>query len=183
MSELTLLMQRANDGDVAARDAIFALLYEDFRKLAHLRLARGSRNTLLDTTAVVHEVYLRLAGSGGLQPEDRNHYLAYASRVMRSVIVDFARARSSARRGGDVAHVTLNTEIGESTASAEAQILSVHEALEALAAVDERAVQVVEMKYFAGLTNAEVSAALGVTERTVGRDWEKARFLLAAALR
>jgi RNA polymerase sigma factor (TIGR02999 family) len=183
MGELTVLMQRAQGGDAEARGSIFALLYSDLRKLAHSRLAKNGRNTLLNTTAVVHEAYLRLAQAGALHTEDRNHYLAYASRAMRSVIVDFVRARATERRGGDVDHVTFDTEICDGIPSGEAQILRVHEALEELSAVDERAVHVVEMKYFAGLTEAEVAAALGVTERTVRRDWEKARYLLAAALK
>ena len=183
MSELTSLIQRARLGDAEAGNAAFGLLYEDLRKLARARLARNRRSTLLDTTALVNEAYLRLARAGGLRAEDRNAYLAYASRAMRSVIVDFVRSRSAERRGGGVDRVTLNTGVSDSTSSGEDEIMRVHEALEELASVDERIVRVVEMKYFAGLTEQEVAAALGVTDRTVQRDWEKARMLLAVALK
>jgi RNA polymerase sigma factor (TIGR02999 family) len=101
---------------------------------------------------------------------------------MRSVVVDLVRSRLAERRGGGVSHVTLNTGIGDSTPAGEAEILRVHEALAELAALNERMVQVVEMRYFAGLTETEIADALGVTERTVRRDWEKARLLLADTL-
>jgi RNA polymerase sigma factor (TIGR02999 family) len=183
VTELTALIQRARAGDSAADKAAFDLLYGDLRRLARSRLARGGRNTLLDTTSLVNEAYLRLARADGLSPEDRNGYLAYASRAMRSVIVDFVRARGAARRGGGAQHVTLNTEVADGVPADEAQILRVHEALDELASVDGRMVQVVEMRYFAGLTEQEVAAALGVTDRTVRRDWNKARLMLAAALK
>ena len=103
---------------------------------------------------------------------------------MRSVIVDFVRERVAQRRGGDAVHVTLNSEISDSaTIAGEAEILNVHEALEQLAQVDARLVQVVEMRYFAGMTEPEIAVALGVTERTVRRDWQKARLLLAEQLK
>jgi RNA polymerase sigma factor (TIGR02999 family) len=183
MAELTALIQQANDGDAQARDAVFALLYGDLRKIARARLAGGGRGTLLDTTSLVNEAYLKLANAGRLKPEDRHRYLAYASRAMRSVIVDFVRAREAERRGGGADHITLDTGVADGVPSGEAEILRVHEALEELASVDERMVKVVEMKYFTGLTEQEAAAALGVTERTVRRDWEKARLLLAAALK
>ena len=102
---------------------------------------------------------------------------------MRSVVVDYLRARAAERRGGRAHHVSLDTQISDSVPSDEAHVLQVHEALEELASVDARMVNVVEMKYFAGLGEREIAGALGVTERTVRRDWEKARLLLSAALR
>ncbi len=183
MAELTVLIQQANEGNAEARNAVFALLYDDLRKIARARLAGGGRNTMLNTTSLVNEAYLRLAHAGHLKTEDRYRYLAYASTAMRSVIVDFVRARTAERRGGGVDQITLDTGIAESTPSGEEEILRVHEALEELAAVDERMVKVVEMRYFAGLSDQEVAEALGVTERTVRRDWVKARLMLAAALK
>jgi RNA polymerase sigma factor (TIGR02999 family) len=182
MAELTILMKRASEGDIQARDAVFKALYGDLRRLAHARLTRSPRNTFLNTTSLVNETYLRLARTGELRTEDRWHYLAYAGRAMRSVIVDFLRARQSQRRHGDADLISLDTNICDGVPSDEAQILQVHEALEEIAAVDERVVRVVEMKYFAGLSEQEIAAAMGVTERTVRRDWQKARLLLAAAL-
>ncbi len=182
MAELTVLIQRAVDGDAQAREAVFGLLYAELRKIAHARLSGGKGNTLLDTTSLVNEAYLRLTSVGSLKVEDRHSYLSYASRAMRSIIVDFVRARQAERRGGKLDHITLNTGIAESTSSGETEILRVHEALEDLARVDERLVQIVEMRYFAGLTELEVADALGITERTVRRQWVKARLMLAAAL-
>jgi RNA polymerase sigma factor (TIGR02999 family) len=182
MGELTVLIRRAQKGDDAARNAVFNQLYGELQKLARIRLARGGRNTLLDTCSLVNEAYIRLAQAGDFEPEDRARYLAYASQAMRSVIVDFVRARGAERRGGNAPHVSLNTNIAETVSSGAEEILRVHEALEELAGVDERLVAVVEMRYFAGLTEEEVAAALGLSPRTVRRVWEKARLMLTAAL-
>jgi RNA polymerase sigma factor (TIGR02999 family) len=180
---LTDLIQKAHGGDEAALKCIFDAAYADLRSLARARLSRGGRGVLLDTTALVHESYLRFANNGQLRLEDRQHFLRYAGYVMRSVIVDFARESLAKRRGSGARHVTLDSEIGENARDGgEAEILNVHEALEELAQRDPRMVQVVEMKYFAGMTEAEVAEALGVTDRTVRRDWEKARLLLAQLL-
>ena len=132
---------------------------------------------------VAEKIELRFVRAGSLRIEDRRHFLQYAGRVMRSVIVDFVRERTAQRRGGDVAHVALDTGIAESAARGEDEILRVHEALEELAAHDERMVRVVEMRYFGGLSEAEIAESLGVTTRTERRDWEKARLLLAESLK
>lgn len=182
MSEVTLLIRRAQQGDREAGERAFALLYADLRNLARRRLSRHRRNSVLETTELVNEAYLRLSRAGSIRAADRAGYLAYASRAMRSVIVDLVRARLTARRGGGHC-LTLDTSVSNQVASGEDEIIRVHEALEELAAVDARVVRVVEMRYFAGLSEEEVAAALGVTERTVRRDWAKARLLLAAALK
>ncbi len=182
MPELTTLLAAARDGDADAAGAAFGLLYDDLRRLARARLRQHRTMTLLDTTSLVHESYMKLVGAGSLPVEDRHHFFAYASRVMRSVIVDFARARLAERRGGGAEHVALNTAIGEQVAAPENDALRVHEALEVLAQADARLAQVVEMRYFGGLSEAEIAEALGLSERTVRRDWEKARLLLIAAM-
>jgi RNA polymerase sigma factor (TIGR02999 family) len=161
---------------------LFNVLYQDLHRIARARLSHGGRNTLLDTTALINETYLRLSVLNDLRIEDRNGFLAYASRAMRSVVVDLARSRAAVRHGGDFRQVTLNTHIADLVGDGEDEIIRVHEALEELAAVDPRIVEVVEMRYFAGLTQKEVADALGISERTVYRTWEKARMLLAAAL-
>jgi RNA polymerase sigma factor (TIGR02999 family) len=182
MVELSALIDRTEAGDGAARDELFSRLYDELRRLARKRLTFAARNTLLDTSALLHETYLRMAKSNDLRFEDRGRYFAYASQVMRGVVVDFARARASQRRGGGRAKVTLDTAIVDASAADEQQILRIHEALDELLCIDERMVRVVEMRYFAGLTEKEAAFALGVTDRTVRRIWEKARYLLAAAL-
>jgi RNA polymerase sigma factor (TIGR02999 family) len=179
---LTDLILRAQEGDDAALRRVFDAAYEDLREVARVRLSKGARVPMLDTTSLVHESFVRFASSGRLRVEDRRHFLRYASHVMRSVIVDFVRERQAERRGGDVAHVTLDSQVLEAGSAGENEILRVHEALEELARHDARMVQVVEMRYFAGMSEAEIATALGVTDRTVRRDWEKARLLLARAL-
>lgn len=184
-SGLTQLIHRAQEGDRAAADALYATAYADLRRLARARLRAGRRHTLLDTCSLVHESYVRFVKANQLRLEDRVHFMRWAAQVMRSVIVDFARRRVAARRGGGVTHAPFDVELAAAASREEAgeeEILSVHEALDRIAAVDPRMTQVVEMRYFAGLTEPEIAQALGVTERTVRRDWHKARLLLREAL-
>ena len=167
----------------AANEQLYEALYEELRRLARARLASGGRNVLLDTTALVHESFLRLQGACKVALADRGHFMAYAATAMRSVIVDYVRRKGAEKRGGDVDHVTLDTAVGESLGATDDEIVDVHEALAELEKVDARLVKVVEMRYFVGLNDTEIGAALGVTDRTVRRDWERARLMLAEMLR
>jgi RNA polymerase sigma factor (TIGR02999 family) len=166
-------------------DEFFSLAYRDLRRLARSRLRASGHHTVLDTTALVNESYLRLCKSGQLAFPDRARFLVYAAQAMRSIIVDLVRERQSQRRGGDLLRVTLTDDIapGGGHEAAETEILAVHSALDALAKVDPRMAKVVEMRYYGGMTDAEIGQALGVTDRTVRRDWEEARLLLADALK
>jgi RNA polymerase sigma factor (TIGR02999 family) len=181
MSQLTELLGRIQAGDTAARDALFSAAYGELHRLAHARLRDGGRNTVLDTTCLVHESYLRFERAGQLRAEDRRAFFAYASQVMRSVIVNSVRERIAQKRGGSARPLTLSTQLGANVADGEESIMKVHEALE-LAKVEARLAQVVEMRYFGGYSEREMAETLGVTERTVQRDWEKARLILSAAL-
>lgn len=183
MEPLTQLMARMHAGEAGARDALFQATYGDLRRLARSRLRDGGRNTVLDTTALVHESYLRFVKVGELRIEDRKAFFGYASQVMRSVIVDSARERLAESRGAGQRALTLNTELIDGLGGGEQAILDVHEALEALAKADARLAQVVEMRYFGGYSEREIAEALDLTERTVQRDWEKARIILGAALK
>lgn len=180
---LTALLQRAQEGDAAAADALFAESYPLLTRLARARLSAHVRTPTLDTGSLVHEAYLRFVNAGRLHIEDGLHFRRWASKVMRSVIVDLARKRNAERRGGDLARITLTGDLAPSDEAGADIILRVHEALTTFAEVDERAAQVVEMRYFAGMTEAEVATVLGVTERTVRRDWERARLILREMLR
>ena len=182
MTDVTQLLAAARQGDKQALDIVFSRLYADLRRLASARLHHNETPTLLNTTSLIHESYLRFVKAGQLQVGDRSHFMAYAARVMRSVVVDFARVRSAGRRGGHDVHVPLDTDVAQAPAGAESEALRLHHALDQLGTLDERLVRVVEMRYFAGMSEVEIAEALGVTERTVRRDWEKARVLLAAAL-
>jgi len=180
--QLTVLLASARAGDKDAAGAAYSLLYDELRRLARAKLRPHQSMTLLDTTSLVHESYLRLAGADALPVEDRHHFFAYAARVMRSVIVDFARARAAERRGGEAEHLVLDTMLSGQVAAPENDVLRVHEALDVLERADERLTRIVEMRYFGGLSEGEIAEVLGVSDRTVRRDWEKARLLLKAAL-
>jgi RNA polymerase sigma factor (TIGR02999 family) len=180
MGQLTDLLGRVRGGDAEAREALFAAAYAELHALAHARLRHGGRNTLLDTTGLVHESYLRFVRAGELRAEDRRAFFAYASRVMRSVILNSVRERIALKRSGD-------RQSPEAVASDlpgdEQTVLEVHEALKDLEKADPRLAQVAEMRYFGGYNEKEIAETLEITERTVQRDWEKARLILAAALR
>jgi RNA polymerase sigma factor (TIGR02999 family) len=182
MAELTSLLAAARQGDEQAAGRAFGLLYEDLRRLARARLRQHQTITLLDTTSLVHESYLKLIATDSLPVDDQRHFFAYASRVMRSVIVDFARARLTDRRGGGAEHLVLDTALQEKLGAPESDVLRVHEALDVLEQADQTLAQIVEMRYFGGLTETEIGEALGMSMRSVRRNWEKARLLLAAAL-
>jgi RNA polymerase sigma factor (TIGR02999 family) len=183
MSEITALLRAAGTGDGGAADRVIAMLYGELHRLARKHLRRSGELTLLDTTALVHESYLRIQHAGTARFADRKHFLGYAAKAMRSIVIDIVRARQADRRGGMALHVTLDTGVGESVAVPQDEVLRVHEALDELADVDERLAKVVEMRYFAGLSEAEIADCLGLTERTVQRDWQKARLFLSMALR
>jgi RNA polymerase sigma factor (TIGR02999 family) len=183
MPLLTELLGRLQAGDTAARDALFAAAYGELHRLAHARLRDGGRDAVMDTTCLVHESYLRFVRAGELRAEDRRAFFAYASHVMRSVILNSVRERIAQKRGGDRPPLALFTGVGADLPDAEETVLAVHEALEALERVDPRSAQVAQMRYFGGYSEQEIAETLQVTERTVRRDWEKARLILAAALR
>lgn len=169
------LLSAAKLGDKSAEAGLFSLVYRDLRRLAHSRLKRSEPCTLLDTTALVHEAYLRLQKAGYERVGDREHFLAYAASAMRSIVVDFIRSRGA--RGSSTGAEAVPD------ASSEREILGVDQALKQLSGISDRMVKIVEMRYFAGLKVVEIAAALSVTERTVRRDWEKARMVLAAKLK
>jgi len=183
MGQLTVLLEQIQGGDSAARDALFAAAYTDLHRLAQSRLRDGGRGVLLDTTGLVHESYLRFVRVGELRVEDRRAFFGYASQVMRSVIVNSVRERVAQKRGGNGVSLTLSTSLVSHVADGEDRVLEVHEALEDLEQADPRLAQVAQMRYFGGYSEREIAEALDITERTVQRDWEKARLILAAALR
>jgi RNA polymerase sigma factor (TIGR02999 family) len=183
MTQLTELLGRIQAGDMDARDTLFAAAYAELHRLARARLRDGGRSAVLDTTCLVHESYLRFVQAGQLRAEDRRAFFAYASQVMRSVIVNSVRDRIAQKRGGEWRPLTLSTKLAANLADADDTVLKVHEALEDLEKADPRLAQVAQMRYFGGYSEQEIAETLEVTERTVQRDWEKARLILAAALR
>jgi RNA polymerase sigma factor (TIGR02999 family) len=161
--------------------ALSATAYADLHRLAHARIRSSGPMTLLDTTGLVSDTYRRLAAQHDLSIASRAQFLGYCARVMRSVIIDLIREKNADRRGGGAQKITLTTGIGESLPT-EDEPLRVDEALADLARVEPRLARVVEMRYFGGYSDEEVAEALGITARTVQRDWQKARVLLRAML-
>jgi RNA polymerase sigma factor (TIGR02999 family) len=183
MTQLTELLRRLHAGDDSARDALFSSAYAELHRLAQSRLRDHGRHLTLDTTSLVHETYLRFVHAGELRAEDRRAFFGYAAQVMRSVIINSIRDRMTKKRGGDWMPITLSTQIADNLTSDEETILKVHEALDVLEQADTRLAQVAQMRYFGGYSEKDIAETLEVTERTVQRDWEKARRILAAALK
>ena len=163
-------------------DQLFSLVYEELRGMAHQRLRRRRPGQTLDTTALVHEAYLKLVDQTRAHWNDRSHFLAVASIAMRHILVDYARRRTAQKRGGEEQHVVL--EEGELGVAARAEeILAIDQAMTSLAALNERLSKLVELRFFGGLSVTETAQVLGLSERTVKRDWRKARAFLYRALR
>jgi RNA polymerase sigma factor (TIGR02999 family) len=174
--DITDLLAALRAGDRSAMDELMPLVYEDLRRRAHRQLSRGGPATL-STTALVHEAYMKLVQSPSPDWQDRNHFFAVAVRAMRSVVVDYARKRLAQKRGGPARRIELDEghlRVEEDAA----EILAIHEALAALADLDERLAELVELRFFGGLSVEETAEVLGVAGRTVKRDWTKARTLL-----
>jgi RNA polymerase sigma factor (TIGR02999 family) len=169
-------------------DAKFEQHYADLRRLAHLRLHHDGGGFALNTTSLVNECYLKLRSIDGLAEAEHTHFISYASRTMRSIIVDLVRAELAQQRGGDAATVTLTPEIadgvaGDTTIERKFDVMAIDSALTQLKETDGRLAQVVELRYFGGLTFIEIADLLGLPERTIRRDWEKAKLLLLHILR
>ncbi len=181
-SQITQLLQQIHAGDARAREGLFAAAYPELRRLARARLRGGGSSTVLDATSLVHESYLRFVQTGKLRAEDRRSFFAYASQVMRSVILNAVRERQTERRGGRLQRVSLSTDLLEDIRT-EQGILDLHEALLELERVNPRLADLAQMRYFAGYSSAEIAETLEVSERTVERDLEKARLILSEALK
>jgi RNA polymerase sigma factor (TIGR02999 family) len=184
--EITRLLSAARGGDPAASDVLFARVYQELHRLAHAQLGlRGRLGETLDTTALVHETYLRLAQPEGVSAADRAHFFNLAARVMRHVVVDYARQQHAAKRSGEKVRIEPGGP-GEPAAAGDAgltaDLLALDASLARLETESPRLARLVELRFFAGLTFAEIGEAQGLTERTAKRDWRKARAFLLAEL-
>ena len=175
------LCARARAGDQNAAALLLEAIYPELRKIAHYRMRRSSHLTLFDTTTLIHEMWLKLDAFTGLPVADRQYLLAYAARTMSSIVVDYVRKRQAEQHGGGLEKVPLSGDLPHA-AQEEAQLIRVHDALDELEKLDPRMAQIVELRYFAGLTEEETAQFLGIARRTVQRDWLKARALLFEAL-
>ena len=174
MGDVTRLLERARAGDGQAHGALFTLVYDELRSLARQNLSHQSTLSQLDAPSLVHEAYLRLVSQKELPGANRRMFFAYASRVMRSVVMDYVRERSARKRGGGLAPVTLNTGI-EDTAFSGAQLVAVDSALQTLQKMDQRGHDIFEMHFFAGMDVSDICGALELSPATVKRELRKTR--------
>lgn len=175
--EITGLLLAWGNGDKAALDRVIPLVYQELRRLAHRQMRRERAGDTLQTTALVNEAYLRLVDYERMQPRDRAHFLAIAAQAMRRILIERARSRHSAKRGSGAQKVSLD-EAAEVSNERAADLVALDEALTNLAAIDPRKAQIVELKYFGGMTIEEAAEVLGVSAPTVERDWHTARIWL-----
>lgn len=177
MNEALAALERLRHADASALDEAFQAHYAELKQLARSRLRRSGLQGQLQTTALVHDSYLKIAAGATRVFPDRLHFFAYASRTLRSIVIDAVREQRTQRRGGEVDVVTLDTGAVEGLA-ASVDVEQVDQALTDLARIDEGLARLVEMRFFGGLTEAEIADLLGTSERTVRREWVKARALL-----
>jgi RNA polymerase sigma factor (TIGR02999 family) len=179
--DITAILIACREGDESAQELLISLIYDDLRQMAHRKLCSARPGQTLNTTALVNEAYLKLLEPSRLRWADRYHFFAVAARAMRHILVDYAKRRQAAKRGGD--HVRV--ELGDVQIRVEdpvESLIALDQALASLAELDERLIQVVECRFFAGLTEVETAHALGVSRRTVQRDWLRARAWLMESL-
>jgi len=184
--EITGLLAAARQGDGDATHRLMSLVYDELRALARRQLRHRRPGQTITTTALVHEAYLKLVDHDGVPWQDRAHFFSVAALAMRHILVDSARRRVAKKRGGEDVRITLDElRLGGAEPDAEAravEVLAVDRALTSLAALNERLSQLVELRFFAGLTEEETAEVMGTSERTVRRDWRKARAFLFQAL-
>jgi RNA polymerase sigma factor (TIGR02999 family) len=174
------LLARADAGDADVKDALFASLYSELHRLAQIHVHRGGGQLTMGATTLLHEAYLELNSRSNVAFPDRPRFLKYASRVMRSLVIDYVRARQAQKRGGEITFTALSEQVAGGTTAAALQTLS--DVLDELAEMDPPLAELVDLKFFCGFSFNEIAAMRGVSERTVQRDWAKARVLLHEAL-
>ncbi|HEX8370757.1 MAG TPA: sigma-70 family RNA polymerase sigma factor [Pyrinomonadaceae bacterium] len=176
-SEITQILQDWNDGSEDAKERLLPFVYDELRRQARFFMAKERSNHTLQPTALVHEAFLRLSEQSGADWRDRSHFYGIASRLMRQILVDHARAHAAEKRGASPIHFSLE-DVQISVEDRAGSILALDEALERLAEFDERQAKIIEMRFFGGMNNGEIAEALDVSERTVGREWQSARLWL-----
>ena len=179
--DITQILRELRGGGSDAVESLLPLVYDELRAMAHRRLSPGARDVTLDTTALVHEAYVRLFDRSQLDWNDRRHFFSVAAIAMRQIIVDHARRRGAEKRGGAMQRVDLDaTELAVEAQADE--IVALNDALSRLSQLDERLGRIVELRFFGGLSVEEVAEVMDMSERTVKRDWRKARALLYQAI-
>jgi len=172
--QITQLLKNWSNGDQAARDQLMPLVYEELRRMAHQHMRKERPGHTLQTSALVHEAFVRLVDQSEVQWQNRAHFFGIAAQMMRRVLVDHARSRDYAKRGGDVRHISLD-KVAIVSEERAADVVALDDALNGLATVDQRKSQIVELRFFGGLSIAETAAVLAVSPGTVMRDWTLAK--------
>jgi RNA polymerase sigma factor (TIGR02999 family) len=178
---LVALMQAAEQGGRPAADALFGALYVELHRLAKRELARHGARMTLSATTLLHKAYIEIAGQNGTSFPDRNRFMGYAARVMRGLIIDHARSRQAQKRGGQFEITTLGTDVKNGVDSE--NLARISDALDELAKAEPALAEVVDLKFFCGFSFQEIAAMRGVSERSVQRQWEKARIYLHGTIR
>lgn len=181
MTDFAIALQKIEQEQGAALNDAFSSWYPELKKIARARLNRSGLNSSMQTTALVHDSYMKLAAGTQLQFSNRLQFLAYASRTLRSLVIDTIREERALRRGGDLNLVTLDTAVQDGVGPA-VDAEDVNAAMNDLAKLDPALARLVEMRFFGGMTTAEIAEALGISERTVQREWSKARALLVTMI-
>jgi len=179
--EISQLLAACRRGEQGAMDKLFPVVYDELHAMAHRQLSRRRPGQTLNTTVLVHEAYIKLVDQSQAKWQDRNHFLSVTAVAMRHILVDYARRSSAQKRGGDLRAVTADEELlvdRTGLGSKAEEILAIHEALTSLTEMNARLSQVVELRFFAGLTVEEIAQVMEVSDRTVKRDWRKARAFL-----
>lgn len=181
-TSLSSLLQAAERRETGAAEALFTALYAELHRIARRELSRQGWNVSLGATSLLHEAYLDLSHVDGAKFPDRQHFMGYAARVMRGLVIDYARHRQAQKRGGKFELTSITTDVADVAANPQ-ELSDIGAALDELAGVDPALADVVDLKFFCGFTFAEIAAMKGISERTVQRNWQKARLYLHRAVR
>jgi RNA polymerase sigma factor (TIGR02999 family) len=179
--DIAALVTRADEGDSEAKGALFSALYDDLHRLAQAHVRRSAGSLTLGATTLLHEAYLDISKRGETAFPDRNRFLGYASRAMRGLVINYVRDRAVQKRGGDLTFVALDEERDAGAARAD-ELEALGAALDELATMQPDLAELVDLKFFCGFSFVEIAAMRGVSDRTIQRDWAKARLLLHRAL-
>ena len=176
-SEITQILQDWNDGKEEAKEQLLPFVYEELKKQARFLMSKERLNHTLQPTALVHEAFLKLGEQSGINWKNRHHFYGISCRLMRQILVDHARQHAAAKRGASPIHFSID-DVQIPVEERAGSILALDEALQQLAQFDERQAQIVEMRFFGGMSNQEIAEAMEISERTVGREWQAARLWL-----
>lgn len=176
-AEITRILQDWNSGNEEAKERLLKLAYDELKRQARYLMSRERADHTLQPTALVHEAYLKLGSGAGIIWQNRAHFYGFASHVMRQILVDHARHHAAAKRGSNPVRVSTD-DIDLPSYERADSIVAIDEVLDRLALIDERQARIVEMRFFAGMTNAEIGETLDISERTVSREWQTAKIWL-----